>query len=359
MTTAERPRLVDVIRARMRLRHLSPRTEQAYLHWIKRFVAFHGQRHPRELGEQDMAAFLTSLADEGRVTVSTQGQAFAALLFLYRHVLDQEVEWIEGVARARRPHRLPVVLTREEVADLLGAMSGTPRLLAALLYGSGLRLLECCQLRIKDVDFGAHELTIRRGKGRKDRRTLLPQGAAGPLTDHVHRVRDQHDRDLEQDAGWVEMPGALDRKMPRAGRTWPWQWVFPAARRYTCRQTGQRRRHHIHETTIQKAIRRAAAELRMPKRVTPHTLRHSFATHLLAAGYDIRTVQELLGHQSVKTTMIYTHVLNRGYGAVRSPLDGLGLKPDNSEDSDQVTLGDGTDEHAGDPEDGKPGAAEG
>jgi integron integrase len=319
------PRLVDRVRARMRLAHLSPRTERAYLHWMRRFVAFHGNRHPRELGQQDLEAFLSALATKGNVGPSTQNQALAALLFLYREALELELPWLDGLVRAKKPRRLPVVLTREEAAAVLDALSGTPRLMALLLYGAGLRLLECCRLRVKDVDFGAHELVVRQGKGDRDRRTLLPQAVQAPLREHLQRVRRQHQTDVEMGAGWVELPGALGRKLPGAGREWAWQWVFPASRHYICRVTGQRRRHHLHETVLQKAVRRAARKAGLAKRVTSHAFRHSFATHLLEDGYDIRTVQELLGHRSVRTTMIYTHVLNRGYGAVRSPLDRLGV----------------------------------
>ena len=319
------PRLVDRVRARLHLRHMSRRTEQAYLHWMRRFVAFHGQRHPRELGAAEVEDFLSSLATVRKVSASTQNQALAALLFLYREVLELELPKLEGLVRAAKPRRLPVVLTRDEAALVLGTLTGTPRLMALLLYGSGLRLLECCRLRVKDLDLGSLVLTVRQGKGDRDRRTLLPQTLAQPLRTHLLVVHKQHDDDLAEGAGWVELPGSLGRKLPGAGRDWPWQWVFPAVRHYTCRETGQRRRHHLHETVLQKAVRRAARRAGLAKRVTTHAFRHSFATHLLEDGYDIRTVQELLGHRSVKTTMIYTHVLNRGYGGVRSPLDRLGV----------------------------------
>ena len=332
--SAKRLRLVDAIRARMRLRHLAARTEKAYLHWMRRFFAFHGQRHPRDLGEAEMESFLSSLADGGRLSASTQSQALAALLFLYRHVLDRDVKRIEGVARAKRSRRLPVVMTRDETAALLGAMDGTPRLMATVMYGAGLRLLECCRLRVKDIGFSAHELSVRQGKGDRDRRSMLPHDLDAPLKQHLIRVRRQHELDVAAGAGWVQMPGALHRKMPQAGRTWPWQWVFPATRLHTCHDTGLRRRHHLHETVLQKAVRQAARDAGLTKRVTTHALRHSFATHLLTAGYDIRTIQELLGHSSVKTTMIYTHVLNRGYGAIRSPLDALNL-PQPKRDGDE------------------------
>ena len=320
-------RLVDRVRARMRMRHFSPRTEEAYLHWMRRFFRFHGGRNPAELDDDAIEAFISSLATEGKVAASTQSQALSALLFLYRHVYERDMSRISGIARAHKPKRLPVVLTRDEVAAVLGALSGTPRLMAMLLYGSGLRLLECCQLRIKDVDLGARILTIQRAKGDRDRRSVLPGAVLEALRTHIDQVRQQHQADLADGAGWVVLPGALRKKYPTAGQSWPWQWVFPATRRYQDAETGERRRHHLHETVLQKAVRAAARHAHIPKRVTTHTFRHSFATHLLEDGSDIRTVQELLGHRSVKTTMIYTHVLNRGYGGVRSPLDRLGPPP--------------------------------
>ena len=337
------PRLVDRVRSRMRLRHMARRTEQAYIHWMRRFFAFHHGRHPRELGAEQVEAFLTSLAVHNKVASSTQNQALAALLFLYREVLGEDLPWLDGLVRAKRPRRLPVVLTRHEVAGLLECLSGLPRLMASLQYGGGLRLLECCRLRIKDVDLGAHELLLRQAKGDRDRRTLLPAALHGPLRAHIARRQRQHQIDLSQGGGWVELPGALGRKLPGAGREWCWQWLFAATRTYTEEQSGQVRRHHLHETVLQKAIRKAARSAAIPKRVTTHALRHAFATHLLEDGYDIRTVQELLGHRSVKTTMIYTHVLNRGYGGVRSPLDKLGLS-DAGEGGD---AGDGCDRGEG------------
>ena len=316
-------RLVDAVRSAMRLRHLSPRTEQAYLRWMRRFFAFHRGRHPADLGAEHVTAFLSSLATAGRVSAATQNQALAALLFLYRDVLGRDLPWLEDLVRAHSPPRLPVVLSRDEVRAVLSHLHGTPRLMAALLYGSGLRLLECCRLRVKDVDFGRHQLTVRRGKGDKDRVTMLPAALQRPLSDHLRNVKAQHDRDLAAGAGWVELPGALSRKLPKAGRDWPWQWVFPATRTYLDPATSQRRRHHLHETVVQQAVRRAVLAAGLGKRATCHTFRHSFATHLLEDGYDIRTVQELLGHRDVTTTMIYTHVLNRGGQGVKSPLDRL------------------------------------
>jgi integron integrase len=326
------PRLGDRARAAMRRRHLSPRTEEAYLGWMRRYYEFHGRRDPAQLGAEHLTAFLNSLATERRVAASTQNQALAALLFLYREVIGQEFPWLDDLVRAKGPSRLPVVLSREEVRVVLSHIEGVPRLMATLLYGSGLRLLECCRLRVKDVDFGRSQIVVRRGKGDKDRATMLPQAVAAPLRRHLERVRARHDRDLAEGAGWVELPDALARKLPGAGRDWTWQWVFPATRLYVHPETGQRRRHHLHETVVQQAVRRAVVASRIPKRATCHTFRHSFATHLLEDGSDIRTVQELLGHRDVATTMIYTHVLNRGPTGVRSPADRLLLAGQGSED---------------------------
>ncbi|GJM23567.1 MAG: integron integrase [Planctomycetota bacterium] len=317
-------RLVDQVHARLRLKHMARRTETSYLHWMRRFFAFHGGRHPRELGAPEVERFLSWLAVEGGVAASTQNQALAALLFLYREVLGVELERFDELVRAKRPKRLPVVLTRAETTALLGAMHGTEALMASLMYGGGLRLLETCRLRVKDVDLDGHELLIREAKGDRDRRTLLPDSLRERIENHLSEVLEQHRFDLRAGAGHVSLPGGLRRKSPGASRTWPWQWVFPASRTHA-HESGEVRRHHLHETVLQKAVRNAARFAVPAKRVTTHTLRHSFATHLLEGGYDIRTVQELLGHRSVKTTMIYTHVLNRGYGAVLSPLDTLGI----------------------------------
>ena len=267
--------------------------------------------------------FSTSLATEAKVSASTQNQALAALLFLYRDVLGVELSWLDGMVRAKRPSRLPVVLSRDEVAYLLMELRGTVKLMCALMYGTGLRVLECAELRIKDIDFTAHQIVVRRGKGAKDRSTMLPLGLDMALADHLQSVRRQWEADRAAGAGWVETPGALARKYPNAGREWGWQWVFPATRFYYDATTQQKRRHHLHESVVQRAVRAVAVRIGFSKPVTCHTLRHSFATHLLEDGYDIRTVQELLGHHDVATTMIYTHVLNRGPAAVRSPLDRL------------------------------------
>jgi integron integrase len=316
-----KPKLLDRVRAALRARHFSRRTEDAYVAWIRRYIFFHGKRHPLEMGAAEVTRFLTSLAVDGHVAASTQNQALSALLFLYKGVLEVDLPWLEGVVRARRPARLPVVLTREEVRAVLERLEGAPRLMACLLYGAGLRVLECCRLRIQDVDFGTNQLVVRGGKGDKDRVTMLPAVAKADLARHLRDVRAQHERDLAVGAGWVELPTALGRKYPNAGRGWAWQWVFPATRVYRDRDTGQLRRHHLHESVLQRAVKRAVQQAVLAKRASPHTLRHSFATHLLEDGHDIRTVQELLGHRDVNTTMIYTHVLNRGPAAVRSPAD--------------------------------------
>ncbi len=318
-------KLLQLMQSNMRLRQMSPRTITAYTSWVRRFVRFHGMRHPLELGVREVRDYLTWLTSEQRVSQSTQGQALAALLFLYRHVLDAPIDELGRLPRGRKPIRLPVVLSREEVAALLGSLEGGYRLIATLLYGSGLRLLEGLTLRIKDVDLDRREVTVRRGKGAKDRITMLPDGLVEPMRRHIDRVRVQHRYDIDDGAGWVELPGALDRKYPNAGRSWPWQWLFPATRLYRDRETGQRRRHHLHPSAMQRAMTRAVRASGIPKRACCHTLRHSFATHLLDGGYDIRTVQELLGHRDVATTMIYTHVLNRGGLGVRSPADRLAL----------------------------------
>jgi len=318
------PKLLDRVRAELRVRHYSPRTEDSYVLWIRRFILFHGKRHPAALGGPEIAAFLSHLACEGRVAASTQNQALGALVFLYRHVLGLALPDLEGLVRARRPERLPVVLSAAEVRGLLAKLEGEPRLVAGLLYGAGLRLLEALTLRVKDVDFAARELRLREAKGRRDRVVPLPDACAGPLRAQLGLARALHARDLSAGFGAVALPAALARKYPAAAREWGWQWVFPASRRYRDERAGTERRHHVHETVVQRAVKRALREAGIAKPASCHTLRHSFATHLLAAGYDIRTLQELLGHRSVKTTMVYTHVLNRGGLGVRSPLDALG-----------------------------------
>jgi integron integrase len=318
-----KPRLLDAVREAIRLRHYSRRTQDAYVAWIRRYVLFHGKRHPADMGAEEVTRFLSSLAVCGRVSASTQNQALAALLFLYGRVLGIDLPWLGNLVRAARPQRLPAVLSREEVRAVLIALRGTPRLMGVLLYGAGLRLLECCRLRVKDVDFAANQIIVRSGKGDRDRVAPPPATVVPALQRHLAWVRSLHERDLRAGAGWVELPHALGRKYPNAGRELAWQWVFPATRTYREPETGQRRRHHLHETVIQRAVYRAVRAAGLTKRATCHTFRHSFATHLLEDGYDIRTVQELLGHRDVRTTMIYTHVLNRGPAGVRSPLDGL------------------------------------
>jgi integron integrase len=315
------PRLLDRVRAALRTRHYSVRTEKAYIAWVRRYVLFNGKRHPDTLGDAEIGAFLSSLANEQKVSASTQNQALAALLFLYQEVLGRKVEWLGDLVHAKRPARLPIVLSRDEARAVLAQLEGPAWLVSGLLYGSGLRLLEALRIRVKDVDLTRRELTVRRGKGQKDRRTVLPGVLVEPIRAHLETVLAQHDTDLKSGAGAVALPDAIARKYPRAPREWTWQWVFPATRTYADRETGEIRRHHLHESVIQRAVRAGAAAAGIPKPVTPHTLRHSFATHLLEGGYDIRTIQELLGHKDVSTTMIYTHVLNRGAAGVRSPLD--------------------------------------
>ena len=318
---SRRPKLLDQVRAAIRARHYSRRTERAYTGWIRRFILASGRRHPAELGPTDITSFLSSLAVDRRVAPSTQTQALSAILFLYRDVLALELPWLDHVVRAKRPHRIPVVLSRAEVRAVLARMTGVPAMMAGLLYGSGLRLLECCRLRVQDVDFERFEVMVRSGKGARDRRTMLPSRIETDLARHLVAGRAQHTHDLESGSGWVELPHALAKKYPSAGREWRWQWIFPATRHYEDRETGERRRHHLHETVLQRAFHIAVRDAGIQKHATPHTLRHSFATHLLEDGHDIRTVQELLGHSDVSTTMIYTHVLNRGGRAVVSPLD--------------------------------------
>jgi integron integrase len=318
-----KPKLLDQLHEAIRIRHLSPRTEEAYRHWIKRYLFFHHLRHPLEMGEREINAFLSHLAVQERVSASTQNQALAALLFLYRHVLKLEIGNLGQVIRAKRPRRLPVVLTQDEVKAVLANLSADKWLIASLLYGAGLRLMECLRLRVQDLDFARHEITVRDGKGAKDRITLLPQSLIDPLRDHLRKVKSVHELDLAEGWGRVSMPTALDRKYPNAPSEWRWQWVFPQESRWVHPETKEQGRHHVDESLIQKGVKDAVAKARLAKRATCHTFRHSFATHLLEAGYDIRTVQELLGHSDVKTTMIYTHVLNRGPAGVRSPVDGL------------------------------------
>jgi integron integrase len=318
---SQEPKLLDRLRNAIRTRHYSPRTEEAYLMWAKRFILFHNKRHPSSMGAEEVNAFLSALALHDRVSASTQNQALNALLFLYRHVLEDPLPWLQDVIRARRPMHLPVVLTPDEVRSVIEHMSGVPRIAAQLLYGSGLRLMEAMTLRIKDVDFTRRQLTVRDTKGKRDRSTMLAESAMTALRRHLEEVRELHNEDLHDGFGGVALPDSLARKLPYASKDWAWQWVFPATSRYTERETGIERRHHLHETVVQRAVRHATLASGIPKRVTCHTFRHSFATHLLERGHDIRTIQELLGHRDVATTMIYTHVLRLGARGVRSPLD--------------------------------------
>jgi integron integrase len=316
-----KPRLLDQVRDRIQTLHYSIRTEQAYLGWIKRFILYHNKRHPKDMGKQEIEAFLTHLAVVRNVSPSTQNQALNAILFLYKQVLGIEVVWLEDVTRAKKPERLPVVLTSDEVMMIFSHLDGIKSLVARLLYGTGMRLMECLKLRVKDIDFARKEIFVRHGKGGKDRVTVLPISLIPELEAHLGKVRCLHRADLEDGCGCVYMPYALDRKYPGACREWGWQYVFPAANRSKDPRSDRVSRHHITPQTIQRAMKLAIRKAGINKPASTHTLRHSFATHLLESGYDIRTVQELLGHKDVSTTMIYTHVLNKGGRGVRSPLD--------------------------------------
>ena len=315
------PKLLDRVRQTLRARHYSHRTEEAYVGWIRRFILFHGKRHPSTMSVEEVNRFLSHLASECSVSASTQNKALWALLFLYGPVLGEKLDWVETAIHAKRPERLPVVLTRDEVKQIFSEMRGTAALIAKLLYGSGLRLNEGLTLRVKDVDFTRGEIVVRDGKGRRDRRTILPRSIQDELHRHLQQVQRLHEKDSREGAGRVSLPDALARKYPNADREWAWQWIFPASRRYLEAETGMQRRHHLHESAFQRIFKRAVRRSGVPKPATPHSLRHSFATDLLERGYDIRTVQELLGHKDVSTTMIYCHVLNRGGLAVHSPAD--------------------------------------
>ena len=317
----QKPRLLDEVRRRLRVKHYSRRTEAIYVGWIRRFILANGKRHPRDMGVSEVEAFLTTLAVQGQVAASTQNQALSALLFLYRDVLAIDLPWMENVVRAKQPRRLPVVLSREEVKALLAQLDGRPWLLASLLYGTGMRLMECLRLRVKDVDFARSEITIRDGKGGKDRRTVLPGSLVEPLHREVERARVIHGEDLLAGFGAEWLPHALARKYPTAARDFGWQYMFPSVQRSINPRDGVERRHHFDDGALSRALKRARLRARIEKPLSAHTLRHSFATHMIEAGYDIRTVQELLGHKDVATTQIYTHVLNRGAGGVMSPLD--------------------------------------
>jgi integron integrase len=318
---APAPGLLEMLRTHVRFRHYSLRTESAYIHWVRRYVRFHGRRHPRELGPDHVTAFLSALANDRHVSASTQNQALAALLFLYKNVLGVDLPWLNSIARAKRPRRIPVVLTRAEAHALLERMGGTHALMARLLYGTGMRLMECLQLRVKDVDLERLEVIVRQGKGGKDRMTMFPRSLTGAMRAHLAGVRKVFAADRAAEVAGVELPYALEVKKPSAGKTWGWHWVFPQDRLSRDPRSGVVRRHHVYDQTFSRALARAARGAGIEKPVSAHTLRHSFATHLMEAGYDIRTVQELLGHKDVSTTMIYTHVLNRGGRGVVSPLD--------------------------------------
>lgn len=315
------PKLLDQLRDALRARHHSPRTEEAYCNWVRRFIRFHGMRHPADMTEQEINQFVTHLAVVEGVSASTQTQALSAILFLYRYVFGYDMGDLGHIVRARPSQHIPVVMTRDEVRRVLGHMSGDTHLMASLLYGSGLRLNECLTLGVQDVDFGRGEITVFNGKGNKDRVTMLPQGIQPALRAHLETVRAVHDQDLRDGWGSVAIPDSLARKYPNAARDWCWQWVFPQRRRWVNHETGEQGRHHIDGSVLQRAVKDALRRSGLTKRVGCHTFRHSFATHLLESGYDIRTIQELMGHKSVNTTMIYTHVLNKGGRGVTSPLD--------------------------------------
>jgi integron integrase len=315
------PRFLDRVRWHLRLKHYSIRTEQAYVDWIRRFILFHDKRHPETMGEEQISAFLTHLAVDRHVAASTQNQALSALLFLYQEVLDRKLEFMDNVERVKRPPKVPVVFTPAETRAVLGQLKGDYRLMADLLYGSGLRLMECVRLRVKDVDFGYNQITVRDGKGLRERVTLLPQRLRRPLRLQLERIRQLHRQDLASGRGRVYLPFALHRKYPNAERAWAWQYVFPATKLSVDPRSHETRRHHVQEKNLQNAVKLAIQQACIAKAASCHTLRHSFATHLLENGYDIRTVQDLLGHKNVATTMIYTHVLNKPGLSVRSPLD--------------------------------------
>jgi len=320
-SVGHKPKLLDQVRNIIRRKHYSIRTEQAYVDWIKRFIIYHNKCHPAEMAEEEVAQFLTHLARDLNVAASTQNQALSALLFLYKEVLKQEIGWLEKVERVRRPAKLPVVLTRSEVKEIFAHLHGTPKLMAGLLYGSGLRLMECVRLRVKDIDFALAQITVRDAKGGKDRVTMLPLNLSEPLRRHLLRMKAQHEQDLEDGFGTVHLPFAVGRKFPNAVSEWAWQYVFPSSRIAVDPRSSKRQRHHLAEGILQSALKKAVDASGIVKRANCHSLRHSFATHLLTKGYDIRTVQELLGHKDVSTTMIYTHVLNKPGLGVKSPLD--------------------------------------
>ncbi len=314
-------KLLEVVRDSLRTQNYSYRTEKTYINWIRKYILFHKKRHPKEMGEREINQFLTYLAVNQKVAASTQNQALSALLFLYKVILRKEIGWIGNIQRARKPKKIPVVFTREEVKKMMLHLHGKCWLMSALMYGSGLRLMECLRLRVKDLDFACRQITVRSGKGQKDRLTMMPESVISPLKTHLKRVKALHEKDLAEGFGSVRLPGALRRKYPNADKEWRWQYVCPASTRYFDPEDKEHRRHHFHESAVQRAMKDAIEKACITKTGSCHTLRHSFATHLLENGHDIRTVQELLGHQDVRTTMIYTHVLNRGGMGVKSPMD--------------------------------------
>jgi len=322
-SASKSPKLMEQYRRALVARHYSPRTEEIYASWVFRFIVFHKMRHPKDMGELEINKYVSYLASERRVSASTQNQALAALLFLYRHVLDREIGELVNLIRAKKSVRIPVVMNLDEVRIVIGRLQGRDRLVVELLYGCGLRLIECLSLRVNNLDFGRNEIQVRSGKGNKDRVVMLPGSLKTVLLEHLEGVKLLHEHDLSENYGQVVLPGALDRKYPGASRDWRWQWVFPQERRWRDKQSGRRGRHHIDPTIIQRAVKHSVQKCGLTKRISCHTFRHSFATHLLEGGYDIRTVQTLLGHKDLRTTMIYTHVLNRGPSGVRSPLDNL------------------------------------
>lgn len=321
VTPPKPKKLMDQVRDALRTQHYAYRTEQTYMDWIKRYILFHNKRHPNEMGEKEIQAFLVHLAAERKVAASTQNQALSSILFLYRVVLQKEIILPPGLINPSRPNRLPTVLSQAEAMNVINQMRGVPRLMTKILYGSGLRLIECLRLRVKDIDFDNHQIIVRGGKGDDDRYTILPDSVAAEIQHNLQDIKALHEKDLRDGYGETALPNALARKYPNAGKEWVWQYVFPASQRSLDPASGVIRRHHLDESVLQKAIRQAARAAKIDKPVSPHVFRHSFATHLLQSGYDIRTIQELLGHKDVKTTMIYTHVLQRGGLAVKSPLD--------------------------------------
>jgi integron integrase len=321
--TDNKPKLLTQLSQAIRSRHYSRKTESTYIHWIKRFIFFHHVRHPQEMAEPEINAFLTNLAVKEHVSASTQNQALCAIIFLYKYVINRKIGDIGEVIRAKQSRHVPVVMTKDEVKAVVSHLSGDKKLMASLMYGAGLRLMECLRLRVQDIDFSRNEITVRDGKGAKDRITMLPESLKEPLRQHLAKTKSVHESDIKDGWGYVLMPYALGRKYPNAPRDWRWQWIFPQEKRWKNTKTGKQGRHHVHETLLQKAVKEAVMKADIAKRIGCHTFRHSFATHLLENGYDIRTIQELLGHKDVSTTMIYTHVLSKGGHGVKSPFDGL------------------------------------